>query len=132
MTRKAKKIPFDPKVSLATVDGGRTNSTYRKGEVIFSQGEAAEAVFYLQRGKVKLAVTSEQGKEAVVAILGAGEFFGEGCLIAQPLCLSTATALVESEVARVEKPEMIRSSGRAVLCRTVHGSSGDADSQEPG
>jgi CRP/FNR family transcriptional regulator, cyclic AMP receptor protein len=90
------------------VNGGRAKSSYRRGEVIFSQGEAADSVFYLQRGKVKIMVTSEQGKEAVVAILGAGEFFGEGCLITQPLRLATAVALVECAAMRVEKAEMVR------------------------
>ena len=108
MTRKAKKIPFDPKVFLATVNHGRTISTYRKGEVIFWQGDAADAVFYIQKGKIKISVASEHGREAVVAILVPGDFLGEGCLIAQPLCLATASALVESDVTRVAKAEMIR------------------------
>jgi CRP/FNR family cyclic AMP-dependent transcriptional regulator len=108
MARKAKKAAFDPKVFLATVNGGRTKVTYEKDEIIFAQGEAADAVLYIHRGKIKIVVTSEQGKEAVVAILGAGEFFGEGCLIAQPLRLATATALIDSVVMRVTKAEMIR------------------------
>jgi CRP/FNR family cyclic AMP-dependent transcriptional regulator len=108
MAKKVKKVTFDPKAFLATVNGGRAKSLYRRGEVIFSQGEAADSVFYLQRGKVKIVVTSEQGKEAVVAILGVGEFFGEGCLIAQPLRLATAAALVECVAMRVEKTEMVR------------------------
>jgi CRP/FNR family cyclic AMP-dependent transcriptional regulator len=108
MAKKVKKVTFDPKVFLATVNGGRAKSSYRRGEVIFSQGEAADSVFYLQKGKVKIMVTSEQGKEAVVAILGAGEFFGEGCLITQPLRLATAVALVECAAMRVEKAEMVR------------------------
>jgi CRP-like cAMP-binding protein len=108
MGKESKKLAFDPTVFLATVNGGRAKFTYRKDRVIFSQGGAADAVFYIHRGKVKIVVASEQGKEAVVAILGAGEFFGEGCLIAQPLRLATATALVESVVMRVDKAEMIR------------------------
>src|SRR5260221_14461617 len=80
MAKKVKKAAFDAKV-LATEIGGRAEFAYRKDEVIFSQGEAADAVFYIHKGKVKIVVTSELGKEAVVAILGAGEFFGEGCLI---------------------------------------------------
>jgi CRP/FNR family cyclic AMP-dependent transcriptional regulator len=108
MARKAKGPAFDPKTFLATVNGGRAKFTYRKDVVIFAQGEAADAVFYIHKGKIKIVVTSEQGKEAVVAILGAGEFFGEGCLIAQPLRLATATTLVESAVMRVEKTEMVR------------------------
>ena len=107
MAKKAKS-KFDSKVFLATVDGGRTASSYRKDAVIFSQGDPADAVFYIQKGKIKVAVTSEQGKEAVVGLLGAGAFFGEGCLIGQPLRLAKATAIVESNVLRVEKAEMIR------------------------
>jgi CRP/FNR family cyclic AMP-dependent transcriptional regulator len=108
MAKRVKKVTFDPKTFLATVNGGRAKSSYRRGEVIFSQGEAADSVFYLQRGKVKIMVTSEQGKEAVVGILGVGEFFGEGCLITQPLRLATAVALVECVAMRVEKAEMVR------------------------
>ena len=102
------KIHFDPKVFLATVNGGRTVSRHQAGEIIFRQGDAADAVFYIQAGKVKIVVTSEQGKEAIVAILDAGEFFGEGCLIGQPLRLATATAMAESAVMRLGKVEMTR------------------------
>jgi CRP/FNR family cyclic AMP-dependent transcriptional regulator len=105
---KKAKSKFDPKVFLASVDGGRTVSNYRKNAVIFSQGDPADAVFYIQKGKVRIAVTSEQGKEAVVAILGAGAFFGEGCLIGQPLRLANASALIESAVMRLKKAEMTR------------------------
>jgi CRP/FNR family transcriptional regulator, cyclic AMP receptor protein len=102
------KIAFDPKEFLATVNRGRTVSDYRKGDVVFLQSSPADAVFYVQKGKIKIVVASRQGKEAVVALLGPGEFFGEGCLIGQPLRLSTARAIVESEVMRVGKAEMIR------------------------
>ena len=105
---KNAKSGFDSKVFLATLNGGRTVSKYSKGAIIFSQGDRADAVFYIQNGKVKIVVTSEQGKEAVVAILGADEFLGEGCLIGQPLRLATATAMTESAVMRVEKAEMVR------------------------
>lgn len=108
MARKTKKARFDPKVFLTTVDGGRTAADYRRNDVIFSQGDPADAVFYVQTGKVKILVTSEQGREAVVAVLGAGEFFGEGCLVAQPLRLATASAMTESAVMRLAKAEMIR------------------------
>jgi CRP/FNR family transcriptional regulator, cyclic AMP receptor protein len=104
----AKKVTtFDSKVFLATIDGGRTISNYSKGAIIFSQGDRADAVFYIQKGKVKIVVLSDQGKEAVVAILEADEFLGEGCLIGQPLRLATATAMTESAVMRVEKAEMV-------------------------
>ena len=107
MARKP-QITFDPKVFLATVNHGRTVSGYRRNEVVFRQAAAADAVFYIQKGKIKLTVSSKQGKEAVVAILGADEFFGEGCLIGQPLRLATAKAMADSEVMRVTKSEMIR------------------------
>src|SRR6476620_12330513 len=108
MTKKAKKVPFDPKVFLATVNGGRSISKYRMNQKIFSQGSSADAVFYIQKGKVKITVVSEQGKEAVVAVLGPDEFCGEGCLTGQRLRLATATAMTECEIMRLEKATMIR------------------------
>ncbi len=72
---------FDPKAFLATVSRGRTVAPYRKGGIVYRQAAAADAVFYVQKGKIKITVRSQQGKEAVIALLGAGEFFGEGCLI---------------------------------------------------
>jgi CRP/FNR family transcriptional regulator, cyclic AMP receptor protein len=108
MARKAKTQRFDPKVFLATANGGRTSAKHVKGDVVFAQGDPADAVFFIQRGKVKITVNSDQGKEAVVAILGTGEFFGEGCLIGQPLRLAAATAMMDTVVMRVKKPEMIR------------------------
>jgi CRP/FNR family cyclic AMP-dependent transcriptional regulator len=98
---------FDAKAFLATVGRGRTIATYRKNAVIFSQARPADAVFYVETGKIKIVVTSKQGKEAVVALLGPGEFFGEGCLIGQPLRLASAKAMSESEVMRVGKAEML-------------------------
>src|SRR5260370_23894891 len=108
MAKTLKKIAFDPAVFLATVNGGRAKSNYRPGTIIFSQGNPADEVFYIHKGKVKIVVTSEHGKEAVVAVLGAGEFFGEGCLIAQPLRLATATALSEGMVIRVAQAQLVR------------------------
>jgi CRP/FNR family transcriptional regulator, cyclic AMP receptor protein len=102
------KTTFDPKSFLATASRGRSVAAYRKDDVIFSQESPADAVFYIRTGRIKLEVTSTQGKEAIAAILGAGEFFGEGCLIGQPLRLATARAMIESEVMRIEKAEMIR------------------------
>ena len=107
MARKAKPT-FDPKAFLATVSRGRTVATYNKDAVVFRQASAADAVFYVQSGKIKIAVASKQGKEAVIAIVGPGEFFGEGCLNGQDQRLSSAKAMVESEVMRVGKTEMIR------------------------
>jgi CRP-like cAMP-binding protein len=105
---KTANATFDPKAFLATVDHGRTISKYAKDALIFAQAGPADAVFYIQKGRIKIAVESEQGKEAVVAIVGPGEFCGEGCLIGQPLRLASARAMTESEVMRVGKAEMIR------------------------
>lgn len=109
-TKSAKKKPtaFDPEKFLATVEGGRTIKPYEKGVAIFKQGDAADAVFFLIKGRVKVAVTSTTGKEAIVAMLGAGDFFGEGCLIAQPLRLASATAMNECSVTRLPKAMMVR------------------------
>jgi len=74
---------------------------YRKGQVVFSQGDAGDAVFYVQKGKVKVTVVSERGKEAVVAILGTDDFFGEGCLAGQALRISTVTTMADSVIARI-------------------------------
>jgi CRP/FNR family transcriptional regulator, cyclic AMP receptor protein len=93
---------------LAGISNGKTVIEYGASHNIFSQGDSANSVFYLQRGKVKLAVTSKQGREAVVAILGDGEFFGEGCLAGRRLRIATATAITDCTVARVEKPLMAR------------------------
>ena len=108
MAKKVKEVAFDPMVFLATVDGGRTISKYRKNETIFRQGDPADAVFYIQKGKVKITVISEHGKEAVVALLGPDEFCGEGCLTGQPLRISTATAMTDCEIMRLEKAAIIR------------------------
>jgi CRP/FNR family transcriptional regulator, cyclic AMP receptor protein len=99
---------FDPKSFLAKVGEGRTISKYRKDQVVFSQGEAADAVFYIQKGKVKVTVVSDQGKEAVVAILGADEFCGEGCLAGQPRRIATVTAMSECTIMRLRKTSVVR------------------------
>ena len=105
---KRAKAAFDPKVFLATVNHGRKISRFRKGAVVFQQATRADAVCYVHKGRIKIVVSSSDGREAVIALLGPGEFFGEGCLIGQPLRLSTARAMVASEVTRVTKAEMIR------------------------
>ena len=102
------KPKFDARALLATVAQGRTSRGYQKGQPIFSQGDRADAVFFIQSGKVKVTVLSQQGKQAVIALLGPGDFFGEGCLGGQPLRMATATAMTESGIARVAKPTMIR------------------------
>jgi CRP-like cAMP-binding protein len=89
------KPPFDPKAFLAKADGGRTISKYQMNQLVFSQGDPADSVFYIQSGKVKVTVVSEQGKEAVVAILGPNEFCGEGCLAGQLRRMGTATAMMD-------------------------------------
>jgi CRP/FNR family transcriptional regulator, cyclic AMP receptor protein len=99
--------PFDSKSFLAKVGKGRSIGEYRKDQVVFSQGDAADSVFYIQKGKVKLTVVSEQGKEAVVAILGPDEFSGEGCLAGQPRRMATATAMTECEIMRLEKKAIV-------------------------
>jgi CRP/FNR family transcriptional regulator, cyclic AMP receptor protein len=102
------KPPFDPKAFLAKADGGRTISKYQMNQPVFSQGDPADSVFYIQSGKVKVTVVSEQGKEAVVAILGPNEFCGEGCLAGQLRRMGTATAMMESEIMQLAKRAMIR------------------------
>jgi CRP-like cAMP-binding protein len=99
---------FNSTSFLAKVGKGRSMCKYRKGQVIFSQGDAGDAVFYVHRGKVKVTVVSEQGKEAVVAILGTDEFFGEGCLAGQALRISTVTTMTDSVIARIEKATITR------------------------
>jgi CRP/FNR family transcriptional regulator, cyclic AMP receptor protein len=108
MAKSAKKRSFSTKQFLGAVNGSRTQSSYRIDDVIFSQGDPADAVFYIQKGKIKIVVTSKRGKQAVVSVLGAGEFFGDGCLAGQPLRLATAIAVTECETTRIEKKEMVR------------------------
>jgi len=107
MATKGRRL-FDTKAFLARVGDGRSIGKYRKGQVVFSQGDAGDAVFYIQKGKAKLTVVSEQGKEAVIAILGTDEFFGEGCLAGQAQRIATVTAMAESVIARLEKSAIIR------------------------
>ena len=107
MTQK-KPAPFDPGTYLVKVRGGETVKEYRKKQTIFVQGSPADAVFYIEKGKVKLTVLSARGKEAVVAILGSGDFFGEGSLAGQPLRMATATSMTECSILRVNKETMIR------------------------
>ena len=99
---------FNPQTFLVKVGHGKTTLQAPKEKLIFSQGDTADAVFYVQAGKVKLTVLSQQGKEAVVGILDHGSFFGEGCLVGQLACMATATALDASTIVRIEKAAMIR------------------------
>ncbi len=107
-TARGRRPRFDPAVFFETAASGRTISKHRKDEIIFSQGDNADAVFYIKKGKVKVTVLSRQGKEAVVAILGADEFVGEGCLIGQPKRLATASAMSECLTMRVDKSQIQR------------------------
>ena len=99
---------FDPAEFLETAAKGRALTTHEKREVIFTQGDAADSVFYIKKGKVKVTVVSRHGKEAVVALLGADEFLGEGCLTGQPKRLATAVAMTECQTMRVDKTEILR------------------------
>jgi CRP/FNR family transcriptional regulator, cyclic AMP receptor protein len=101
--RKRSKASFDPTLFLAKVGERKTITKYHKDQIVFSQGEVADAIFYIQQGKVKLTVVSEQGKEAVVAILGPGHFFGEGCLNGHPLRIATTRAIDDCVITRLEK-----------------------------
>lgn len=98
---------FDPRFFLTKLGTGKTSREYRDKQAIFSQGDAADAVFYIQSGKVKLTVVSKRGKEAVVAILPEASFFGEGCLAGQPVRMSTASTVQRSTIIRVEKGVML-------------------------
>src|SRR5438067_9143067 len=102
-----KDAPLDLRTYLAKARGGTTKG-YRKKAIVFSQGSPADSVFYIEKGKVKVTVLSERGKEAVVAILGSGDFFGEGSLTGQPLRMATATAMTECSLLRVKKEPMMR------------------------
>ncbi len=109
--RRAQKRtkPFDPRAFLATAGIGRTVHPYRPNQAVFSQGDRADAVFYLKEGRARISVLSKQGKEATIALLGPGEFLGEGCLASdQPVRLATATAITDCSILRIEKKEMLR------------------------
>jgi CRP/FNR family transcriptional regulator, cyclic AMP receptor protein len=103
-----KKSPFDAQVFLQSVGASRRVAEFQKQQTIFSQGDAADSVMYVQKGRVKLTVINESGKEAVVAILGSGDFFGEGGMAGQTLRIGTATAMVPTTVLIIEKDEMTR------------------------
>ncbi|HEV3206069.1 MAG TPA: Crp/Fnr family transcriptional regulator [Terriglobales bacterium] len=102
-----KRRDFDPKKFLATIGKGRKVVTFSRKQTIFTQGEAADAVFFIQQGKVMLTVVSKIGKEATLGILSEGEFFGEGGLAGQPLRMGSATAMTDCELMRIEKKAMM-------------------------
>ena len=107
MTPRGKPV-FNPKSFLAKVGEGKTHTEHPKSQKVFSQGEVASAIFYIQKGKVKLTVVSKQGKEAVIAILGVGDFFGEGCLAGQSLRMATVTTITECSIVRIDKADAVR------------------------
>jgi CRP-like cAMP-binding protein len=102
------RTSFDLQLFLTKVGKGKTSLLFHKKHTIFSQGQAADAVFYIQSGKVKLTVVSQQGKEAVIAILEPGAFFGESCLAGQAIRTATAASVEDSDVLRIDKEAMIR------------------------
>jgi len=102
MKVEGKPPPFDPKIFLARVGAGKTRVELRKRQIVFAQGDPADAVFYIQKGKIELRVLSHQGKEAILATLGIGEFFGEGCPAGQPLRMATAAAAAAASVMPLE------------------------------
>ena len=103
----AKLIKFDSKTFLSTIDSGRKIVAFAKKQTIFVQGDPSDTVFYIQKGKIKLTVVSQIGKEATIGILNEGDFFGEGCLTGQPLRLCSATAITDCSVMRIDKKSMI-------------------------
>jgi CRP/FNR family cyclic AMP-dependent transcriptional regulator len=106
--KRPKKLPFDPKVFLSKVNGGRAISDYRKDQIVYRQGDPSDSVFFIQSGKVKKTVISEQGKEAVVALLGTDDFFGEGCLAGEVRRLATVSAMTKSVIVQISKADITR------------------------
>jgi CRP/FNR family transcriptional regulator, cyclic AMP receptor protein len=101
-------VPFNPMAFLERIGEGKDNLHYRRKEKVFLQGDPADSVLYIQKGKVKLTVVSKEGKEAVVALLGPNDFFGEGCLAGQPVRMSTAIAIEEASILRLRRKAMVR------------------------
>jgi CRP/FNR family transcriptional regulator, cyclic AMP receptor protein len=106
--KATEKTPFDPKLFLAKTGAGRSLADYPTNSKVFSQGDCADAMFYMRKGRVKLTVVSPEGKEAVVAIFGAGDFFGEGCLAGQLTRMESAIAMSECSIMRLEKTGIVR------------------------
>jgi len=107
MASKTDQPSFDPKVFLARLGAGKTILEYRKDQIVFAQGDVADTVFYIKKGRLKVVVVSEQGKEAVVGILEPGQFFGEGCLNGHSLRIATTTALEHCLVTAITKSAML-------------------------
>lgn len=107
--QKSREVPrFDARSFLTSVGVGRSTTAFKPKEIVYRQGEAADATYYIETGKIQLTVMSEQGKEGVIAMLESGEFFGEGCIAGQPLRMASATTTAKSTIVRIEKAAMIR------------------------
>jgi CRP/FNR family cyclic AMP-dependent transcriptional regulator len=102
-----KKVPFDPTAFLATIGEGRTLATFKGKQIVFSQGDVSDAVFYIQKGKIRLSVVSKAGKEATIGIISDTDFFGEGCLAGQPGRMVSATSMTDCQVMRIDKKAMM-------------------------
>lgn len=107
--QKSREVPrFDARSFLTSVGVGRSTTAFKPKEIVYRQGDAADATYYIETGKIQLTVMSEQGKEGVIAMLEPGEFFGEGCIAGQPLRMASATTTAKSTIVRIEKAAMIR------------------------
>jgi CRP-like cAMP-binding protein len=102
------RTPFDPQAFLVKIGDGHSTAMYGKGEIVYSQGDVADAVFYIQKGEVKVSVVSEQGKEAVIAILNKEDFFGEGCIAGQTWRMATVSAMTDCAIVRLDKAAIVR------------------------
>jgi CRP/FNR family transcriptional regulator, cyclic AMP receptor protein len=102
------KATFDPKEFLSKVGQGRSIASYDTNQTIFAQGDEADSVLYIEHGKIKLTVVSKRGKEVIIAVLGKGEFCGEGCLVGQVKRIATATAMMDCQIMQIQKGAMIR------------------------
>ena len=107
MANNTNQAAFDPKAFLAIVGEGKTILEFQKDQVVFAQGDAADTVFYIQSGRVKVVVISEQGKEAVVGIFGPGQFFGEGCMNGHSVRIATTTAMEDCLITAITKAAML-------------------------
>ena len=108
MAKREKVVAFDPQIFLSKIGSGRRSELIKANQTVFSQGDAANAIYYLQKGKAKITVTSKGGKEAVLAIISPGDFFGEGCLNGQTRRIATVTTMTACEIMRIEKTAMVR------------------------
>lgn len=122
---KPAKRHFDPIAFLARVRTGKTVQKYRKNRLIYAQGDEADRIFYIQSGNVKVTVVSEQGKEAVVGLLEAEQFFGEGCLHGQTVRVGTARAMQECLITSITRKAMLGAPQGTPVCRAVHDLPGD-------